>query len=249
MELFTILMLLSVWFPLANAQVSTTAPSDALGDPAQLSSYPTCAQVCGNEANQFPRCDRSNVTCVCGPEYRSETAACESLTCSPTDYEKTQILAAQLCNPTYNNATASSVSAAIASATANATAYAGGKDPTDISFYPSCAQKCIEQYLPGSTCGSLSNRACICQGGVGRGELQQCEAPTCSPTDLQNLQYLVYELCTPVGGLGNSTNTTLSTQVPPVPTQTSFTGDGVSAFAKGVGGIALAVVGGLVIGL
>lgn len=40
MELFTILMLLSVWFPLANAQVSTTAPSDALGDPAQLSSYP-----------------------------------------------------------------------------------------------------------------------------------------------------------------------------------------------------------------
>ena len=209
----------------------------------------TCAQVCGNEANQFPRCDRSNVTCVCAPEYRSMTAACESLTCSPADYQKTQIISAQLCNPTYNNATASSVSAAIASATANATAYAGGKNPTNLSFYPTCAQKCIRQYLPGSTCGNLSNRACICQGGVGRIELQQCESANCSAADLQVLQYFVYELCTPVGGLGNSTNTTLSTQVPPVPTQPSFTGEGVPAFAKGVGGIAVAVVvGGLVIG-
>lgn len=40
MELFTILMLLSVGFPLANAQVSTTAPSGSFGDPAQLSTYP-----------------------------------------------------------------------------------------------------------------------------------------------------------------------------------------------------------------
>ena len=177
------------------------------------------------------------------------TAACETLTCSPADYERTQLISAQLCNPTYNNASASSVSAAIASATANATAYAGGKDPTNISVYPTCAQKCLGQYLPGSTCGTLSNRACICQGGVGQDQLQQCESGNCSATDLQILQYFVYKLCTPVGGLGNSTNTTLSTQAPPVPTQTSFTGDGVSAFEKGVGGIAIAVVGGLIIGL
>ena len=214
----------------------------------------TCAQVCGNEGNQFPRCDRSNVTCVCGPDYRSMTAACEILECSGADYQKTQLLAAQLCNPTYNNATASSVSVAIASATANATAYAGGKDATNLSSYPTCAQNCIKQFLPGSTCGSLSNRTCICRGGAEGYEaldtLTQCEAATCSATDLQILQYFVYELCTSFGGLGNSTNTTLPTQVPPVSTPTSFTGEGVPAFAKGVGGIAAAVmVGGLVIGL
>lgn len=211
--------------------------------------YRTCAQICGNEANQYPRCERSNLTCVCAPEYRSQTAACEALECSPAEYQTTQLLTGKLCNPTYTNASASSVSAAIAAATANATASVGGKDPTDLSNYPSCAQDCISQYLPGSTCGSLSNRACICQGGKGQVQLGQCELAKCSAKDLQVLQYFVYELCTPVGGLGNSTNVTLPTQIPPVPTGATFTGQGMSTFSTGIVWIGFAVVGGLALGL
>lgn len=211
--------------------------------------YRICAQVCGNEANQYPRCERSNLTCVCGPEYRSQTAACEALECSPSEYQKTQLLAGKLCNRTYTNASASSVSVAIAAATANATTSAGGKDPTDLSNYPACAQNCITQYLPDSTCGSLSNRACICQGGKGQAQLDKCERAQCSATHLQVLQYFVYELCTPVGGLGNSTNVTLPTQIPPVPTGAIFTGKGVSTFSSGIVWIAFAIVGGMALGL
>lgn len=246
-------------YVLVHTHVPTCSPPSLIINSSTTSYLPStnhftlpslCAQVCGNEANQYPRCDRSNLTCVCGPSYRSMTAACESLTCSPSEYRTTQLLAAQLCNPTYTNASASSVSVAIASATANATIYAGGKDPTDINNLPTCAQNCINQYLPGSTCGSLSNRACVCQGGKGRDQLDQCERANCSATDLQILQYFVYALCTPVGGLGNSTNVTLPTQVPPVTAPVAtFTGEGVGIFVKGMGWMNMVVVGTIVIGL
>ena len=173
------------------------------------------------------------------------TAACESVTCTRADYQKTQLLAAQLCNPTYTNTTASSVSGAIASAVANATAATAGKDETDPSSYPPCAENCINQYLPQSGCGSLANRLCVCRTSGLNQRLSDCEAPTCSAEDKQVISYLSYKLCTSVGGIGNSSNVSTPTSVPPVAT---FAGDGVSIFAKGVGWMAFAVVGGLVIG-
>ncbi|KAL8823094.1 MAG: hypothetical protein Q9191_006178 [Dirinaria sp. TL-2023a] len=151
-------------------------------------------------------CGPTNLTCMCGPTYRAATAACEEVSCSPADYDKTQTLASQLCASVYSNGPVNptSVSAAIATSTAAAAAAVASKDPTNPASYPSCGEACINQNLPSSGCGSLANRACICQGpfNINTG---RCELATCSQADITAISYLAYHLCNPAGGIGNTT--------------------------------------------
>lgn len=104
-------------------------------------------QICSNETARIsqqvgaPFPDLTNTKVACSPEFRAATAGCEAATCSPADYQTTQLLAQQLCGYLYqSNATlSSSVASAIASATAAAKLATEGKDPTDLSVLPPCA--------------------------------------------------------------------------------------------------------------
>lgn len=94
--------------------------------------------------------DTNNLDVVCGPAVRAATAGCEAITCSASEFQGIALRAQQLCGSLYNsNATlSSSVSAAIASATAEAIAATEGKDPTDLSVYPPCAVCCVQPPFP-----------------------------------------------------------------------------------------------------
>ncbi|KAL9053166.1 MAG: hypothetical protein Q9206_004037 [Seirophora lacunosa] len=235
---------------------ATLAPD--LGNPADLSSYPRCAQICFNETTvniegvgsfygDGISGDPNNLNVSCGPEVRAATAGCEVATCSAGEYQGVALRAQQLCGSLYNsNATlSSSVSAAIASATAEARAATEGKDPTDLSVYPACAQRCIPQNNFNG-CGSITNRQCICQSIQFQDAINVCETSTCAPADLKTILYLAEALCEPVGGIQTnpvdySANNFTNGSSPPVP----FTGE-----ATGLQGSFLGyIVGVLAVGL
>lgn len=49
-------------------------------------------QTCAKEiapflARTIPGCDANKIECACSAYYRSETAACEEVTCSDADYQ------------------------------------------------------------------------------------------------------------------------------------------------------------------
>lgn len=227
--------------------LATATLTPNLGNPANILSFPLCAQICNNEtvaiagATSNPYGDLTNLRNLCGPRFRSAEAGCQAATCNIQDYQNTQILAQQLCDPLYSGdlALGSSVTAAIASATAEAKAATEGKDPTDLSVYPPCGKLCIPQEnLYG--CGSLSNRLCVCQGIQFNSRINPCELNNCSPAELQTIIYLAEKLCEPVGGIltnpinytgpptGNFTNGSSS---PPAP----FTGEAVGLQTRLVG--------------
>ncbi|KAL8947912.1 MAG: hypothetical protein Q9222_005849 [Ikaeria aurantiellina] len=179
-----------------------------------------------------------------------------AVTCSSGDYLRTQVLAKQLCGSLYaSNATLdSSVTAAITSATAAANAATAGKDGTDVSQYPACAQSCIMQNNYNG-CGSLSDRTCICQGVPFNQGVGPCERASCSSEDLTTILYIAEKFCAPVGGIltmptsstgtGNSTNATMGSPAP-----SPFTGGSAGVYAGERGLIALLVTGlGIVCGL
>ncbi|KAL8686464.1 MAG: hypothetical protein Q9218_007088 [Villophora microphyllina] len=142
--------------PAVSSILATVTPAPNLGNPANILTYPNCAvrsdpsfyeigasadlsqQICSNETaviggdpiGTSPG-NPNDLSVACGVRYRSLTAGCEAATCNATDYQKTQLLAQQLCGSYYNqNATlGASVSSAIASQTAIARAATQGKDP------------------------------------------------------------------------------------------------------------------------
>ncbi|CAO1605748.1 hypothetical protein XANCAGTX0491_009254 [Xanthoria calcicola] len=255
----SILVILYSFFALIAAQDPT------LGDPTLLASYPACAARCevANNARPSAPCASSgpnNVTCLCDAANRAAAAGCEKVTCTPTEYTTTQTLAQQLCDPLYANTTLNptAVSSAIASASATAAAAAAvaGKDVTDATDYPPCAQSCLAQYLPASGCGSLSNVSCVCASPALVVDTGRCELATCSPADLAITTSLAQALCARAGGVGNSSavaNETIAGQangsVPVAPTGgpvVPFTG-GVSGMGVEMGGW-MVLVGGLAVG-
>ncbi|KAI4174165.1 MAG: hypothetical protein LQ343_002500 [Gyalolechia ehrenbergii] len=247
----------SVTAPTAVSSVLATATlAPDLGNPAYILSYPSCAQICNNEtivigkAIGAPYGYASDILLACGPDFRAATAGCEAATCRPLEYQNTQLLAQQLCGSYYNsNATLSSaVTAAIASATAEAEAATDGKDPTDVSVYPPCGQQCIPQNNFNG-CGSNTNLLCICQGIEFNNAINRCERDNCPPQDLQTIIYLAEKLCEPVGGILTNpinytgpTNNFTNGSSPPVPftgaaagLQGSFAGYAMGFLAVGLG--------------
>lgn len=203
--------------------VATLAPN--LGNPTNVQSFPLCAQICNSEiVAKGVDCDLDDLDCACGAEFRSQSAACESITCNLFSQQQILLLAQELCNPIYNSdhALGSSVSVAISSATAAAAAAVSNKDPTNVDSYPACAQACISKSLPISGCDSLSNRKCVCQTSNFDTNTGPCENATCSVSDIEVITDLSNELCNPVGGIGNISNGTFV----------------VPASAKSTGGIA-----------
>ncbi|KAL9576744.1 MAG: hypothetical protein Q9212_006850 [Teloschistes hypoglaucus] len=244
--------------PAVSSILATATPAPNLGNPADLSTYPQCAQYCGNTTdaiggNPFgtPAGNTSDLTLVCNPRFRGLTAGCEAAICNATDYRTTQLLAQQVCGSYYNqNATLSAaVASAIASQTAIAKAVTEGKDPMQLSNYPACGQKCIPRNNYNG-CGSLSNLQCTCQGIQSNQALAECEVGTCSEADLGPILYLAEKLCLPVGGIlthpynnagANGTNgTTMGTPAP-------FTGEG-NHMTNGFAG-AIVAVGALAAGI
>ena len=256
-----------------------TAQDPNLGDPSLLASYPFCAAQCQIQViarpvsthlpnfNHPPSCSltatqqsnpcgfttSNNLTCQCDSGNRAATAACEKVSCSPTDYDTTQTLAQELCGPLYTNGTLdpSPIAPAITSATAAAAAAVEGKDVTDTNDYPACATACQLQNLPASGCGSLANTSCACNSPPLTITTRQCQIRTCSPEDLQTTFYLVYRLCAGVGGIGNASevaNQTIATQtVGSVPLPPTGVPGGVVPFTGGVGGKGLEMGGWLVL--
>ncbi|KAL8885706.1 MAG: hypothetical protein Q9205_007703 [Flavoplaca limonia] len=224
-----------------------TAQDPNLGDPSLLASYPACAAQCqilviNRPSNPCGFTTSNNLTCQCDFGNRAATAACEKVTCSPTDYDNTQTLAQELCGPLYTNGTLNptSVTSAIASATAAASAAVEGKDVTDPNDYPDCATACQEQNLPASGCGSLANTSCACNSPAIVTTTGQCEQQTCSPEDLRATMFLAYRLCAGVGGPGNTSevaNQTIATQTAgSVPLPPTGVPGGVVPFTGGVVG-------------
>lgn len=69
----------------------------------------------------------------------------------------TESLAQQLCGPLYssNNALSTSVASAIASATAAAAAAVAGRDPLNLSSYPTCAVSYIHDHRDSQLVANL----------------------------------------------------------------------------------------------
>ncbi|KAL2056533.1 hypothetical protein ABVK25_002927 [Lepraria finkii] len=210
-----------------SAILATATEVPNLGSPVDLANYPECAQLCATQLITGDGCDLNDIDCLCGPVYRSRTAACEEVTCSPEDRLTISLLAQELCDPVYSTTPTlgPAVSSAIASATIFAASAVASKDPTSISSYPPCGQACQKQYLPPSGCVSLSNRKCVCQTSDFNANVGTCEQASCSVTDLQTIADISYELCNPVGGIGNVSNASYN---PPstaaTPPAATFTG-------------------------
>ncbi|KAL8919465.1 MAG: hypothetical protein Q9208_006750 [Pyrenodesmia sp. 3 TL-2023] len=128
----------------ASAVLATATPAPNLGNPTNSQSYPPCVQLCLNQTTTLIR-DKNSLVEICGLQYRTQMAVCETAICSNYDRQAGQLLAQQLCNPFYNNnnnaSLGSSVSAAIVSATPIARAAASGKNAMDIANYPACAKQ------------------------------------------------------------------------------------------------------------
>ncbi|KAI4098454.1 MAG: hypothetical protein LQ339_006425 [Xanthoria mediterranea] len=234
----------------------------AAQEPTLLASYPACAARCQVITNTLPSSpcasNPNNVTCACDSPNRAATAGCEKVTCTPTEYTTTQTLAQQLCGPLYANNTLNptAVTSAIASATSAAAAAIAGKDVTDATDYPPCAQSCLAQYLPASGCGSLGNVSCVCASPAIVVDTGRCELQSCNPADLAITTSLAQAICARAGGIGNSSavaNETIAGQangsVPVAPTGgpvVPFTG-GASGIGGEMGGW-MVLVGGLAVG-
>ncbi|KAL9614477.1 MAG: hypothetical protein Q9167_001005 [Letrouitia subvulpina] len=83
-------------FTASNSAVSqalaTASLTPDLGNPAELSTYPQCAQICNNEVSIIAP-DFTNLVEVCGVFFRTQTAACEVASCSnSSDVESMQCL-------------------------------------------------------------------------------------------------------------------------------------------------------------
>ncbi|KAI4238057.1 MAG: hypothetical protein LQ352_007900 [Teloschistes flavicans] len=247
--------------PAVSSILATATPAPNLGNPADILTYPQCAQYCNNVTVAIggtprgtPAGNPSDLTVACSANFRSLTAGCEAAICNATDYQKTQLLAQQLCGSYYNqNATLSaSVASAIASQTAVAKDATGGKDPSDLSNYPACGKTCIPQDNYHG-CGSVTNLECTCQGIQSNQGLGACEVTTCSPSELERIVYLAEKLCVPVGGILTNpvnytgTNGTTSTNGTTMGTPAPFTGEG-SSLARGIAG-SMVAGGALVLGI
>ena len=167
---------------------------------------------------------------MCQPDYRAQTAACEKVSCSAADYNKTQALALQLCGPVaaVSSVNPTSVSSAIVASTSTAAAAVASKDPTNLLDYPLCAQNCNNELLPQTDCGSLANRTCICNQEYAS-RVGACEDANCNMEDRETTRYLGDQLCN-VPGVGNGsfasptgTNNSATQTGPSVPPAT-FTG-------------------------
>ena len=223
---------------------ATLAPIN--GNPSNILTYPRCAQTCSNETVITTGCDVSNVECACGTLFRSVTAACEEIICSPLDKQTTNLLAQELCGPVYQNmpSLGSAVSSAIASATSVA-ASLRSRDPTKSESYPICAQECQNASIPASGCGSLSNRTCVCSNsGSLHTILGACQRTTCSASDLQITADFANLLCYPPGGIGNMSNASYTT---PASTSTPsvFTGDATAVMERSLSWGVLGLIGAL----
>ncbi|KAL8870683.1 MAG: hypothetical protein Q9174_003328, partial [Haloplaca sp. 1 TL-2023] len=190
-----------------SSVLATATLTPDRGNPADITTYPECAQYCNNAtiaagAALGSPANVNSVENLCSPDFRSLTAGCEIATCSDADYLNTQVLAQQLCGSYYaQNATlGSAVSEAVASATAIAKEATDGKDETQVSSLPPCGQQCITpDNLRG--CGSLSNLQCVCQGIQFNEAIGPCETESCPPDDLLAIVFLAEKLCRPVGGI------------------------------------------------
>ncbi|MCJ1479408.1 hypothetical protein MMC13_008093 [Lambiella insularis] len=262
---------------IAQATATTTTlptlvlPSPtSIGNASNILTYPLCAQICANET--IPGCNPNTIDCACGVTYRGQTAACEEVTCDKADYNsalpelrvlkyceaRTQILAQQLCGPLYvnNSILSSSVAVAIASATLAASTIVAGKDVTNPTSYPECAQNCYKE-VGFFGCGSLANASCVCTDAAFNEGISKCEGANCSQADLNSMlpppvsynqeqsRYtkngtvildLAFVLCAPVGGLGAN---------PPVlsPTIAPFKGAAASVATTGFGVLCMTVMG------
>ncbi|KAL8993698.1 MAG: hypothetical protein Q9169_006145 [Polycauliona sp. 2 TL-2023] len=196
------------------------------------SSYPPCAAQC--LAFRF-----TNGTC--GPADRAQTAACEKISCSATDYEAAETLNEQACSPLYTNNTIdpTPISSAIASATAAAIATVAGQDLSVPDSEPACAVACVNRFFPGdSGCGTFANSSCVCNSPVVLNEVGDCQETECGPEDLITTVYFAFAKCAPVGGVANvnaiaaanqtgganQTAGTVASPPPPPPGVVPFTG-------------------------
>ena len=89
-----------------SAIIASASPEPNRRSPFNISNYPVCAvstlytdqaeetarltqryqQTCAEiVGSNFTTCDLTNIACLCGASYRSMSAACEELTCSPGD--------------------------------------------------------------------------------------------------------------------------------------------------------------------
>ncbi|KAM0798434.1 hypothetical protein BDR22DRAFT_891226 [Usnea florida] len=226
-----------------SAVLATATPEPNIGNPANILTYPQCAQVCNNESVPLATCDLTNIDCLCGSAFRSITAACQQITCLASDKAITQLLSEEVCGPVYQNnpSLGSAVSSAIASATSVAASVAS-KDPTKSTNWPLCAQKCQSSAIPASGCGSLANRTCVCKSpGFLNSGIDPCEKSTCNSSDLQLTVYLADSLCSPVGGVGNFS---IASQSASTPTPTVFAGYAVKTQLS-IGWIMMGLVGAL----
>ncbi|CAF9938613.1 MAG: hypothetical protein HETSPECPRED_001129 [Heterodermia speciosa] len=73
------------------------------------------------------------------------------------------------------------------------------QDPTDITNWPACAQRCIPKGY--SVCSSLADLNCICKNGDFTLALADCEQSTCLLSEIYEITKLTTQLCAPVGGL------------------------------------------------
>jgi len=225
---------------LSSIVVTAVAQS---GNPADLSSYPLCAQTCFNET--YPPC--TTTECACGATFRSGAAACEAVSCSHADYNTTQTLALQLCGPFYtaNSTLSSAVSAAIASATSVAVAAVSGKNLSDPASFPQCAQNCFSQ-IGYFDCGSLANQSCICNGtGPFSSNVGACEVANCSVADFEITVDLADAYCNSLGGYvgPNTTTQTPTPKTTPSATIVPFEGAAASVARTGFYGFCMAIVG------
>ncbi|KAL8665793.1 MAG: hypothetical protein Q9202_001915 [Teloschistes flavicans] len=178
----------------------------SLDNPSYIERFPSCGIECIIETQETSPCAFRNLTCECSPPFRSSAAACQSITCSPSNYGKTQLLTNLVCAPLYIDGTISptAVSAAIAAATSAAASALATADPANPLTYPSCARNCIKQALQAD-CGDFNNTKCICQSPVFFANITPCEVSTCTPADLQTTLYLSEANCnkTGIGGIGD----------------------------------------------
>lgn len=117
-------------------------------------------------------------------------------------------------------------------------------EPTNSANYPLCGQTCQNANLPSTGCGSISNRTCVCKLSSAS-PLNICEVQTCSASDFQIIQDLVYALCNPVGGIGNNVSNASYTTPASAPTPTAFTGGAAAVMRGWVGWSVVGLIGAL----
>ncbi|KAL8648686.1 MAG: hypothetical protein Q9226_005898, partial [Calogaya cf. arnoldii] len=184
----------------ASSILATATPAPNLGNPAS-NVYPDCTLTCVEETADLIT-EPNNLNQICGVLYRTQTAVCEAALCPDIDRQNTQLLAQQICRPFYQNnvALGSSVIASIASATPIAQAAVAGKNATNQSIWPQCAQTCQNSTNFGG-CGLLTNQRCLCGNSTAVAPLADCEDATCSTDDRIRTNAIGYQLCANFSGI------------------------------------------------